>query len=157
MNFRICRAKESDLMDIFNLSNDPIVRKNSCNQHTIRLEDHIKWFNDKIRDENCIFYIVRSCERDFIGQVRFDEIKQKSAVYLLNISLSVGYRGKGLGYNILEQASNKLIEGFKVKKIVAYVKTFNVASAKIFKKAGYKQKGKQIERGVEVLKFECTK
>lgn len=46
------KAKLEDMMDVFNLANDPEVRKNSFSQKQINLEDHKIWFSKKICDQN---------------------------------------------------------------------------------------------------------
>ena len=37
-------ANIDDMKNVFDLSNDDTVRKNSINQNKIEWEDHVKWF-----------------------------------------------------------------------------------------------------------------
>lgn len=66
------KAKLEDMMDVFNLANDPEVRKNSFNQKQINLEDHKIWFNKKISDQNCLL-LISKINDDFVGSIRFEQ------------------------------------------------------------------------------------
>ena len=154
--FKIRLIQETDLMDVFNLSNDPVVRANSFNSKSISLDAHIKWFNEKIKCKDSVFYIIRSYKDELVAQVRFDVNPKEKDTYLINISLSANYRGKGLASKILNDSSNKLIREFKAKKIIAYIKPINIASKKSFLKAGYVLVGKEVINGLEAFKFEYS-
>ncbi len=129
--FKIELAKIEDMKNVFDLSNDELVRQNSFNQEKINWDNHQAWFQNKINDENCIFYSVKSFENDFVGYVRLDNENDE---WILTIHLNQNYRGKGLGAKIL----NKVIEINKTKKIIAFVKEKNLSSYHSFIKVGFK-------------------
>lgn len=135
--FRLKLAQESDLMDVFNLSNDPVVRQNSLSPNPILLENHIAWFKNIITSEVNVFYIVKDNLDNFIGQVRFDKSPDQN-LYTISISLTQYYRGKGLGTEIIKKASKELLQEKNSAKILAFVKDNNQSSIKSFIKAGYK-------------------
>ncbi len=58
--FKIYSAKKTDLMDVFYLSNDPVVRQNSFKQENIILNDHVLWFENKLKDKSKTFMIIES-------------------------------------------------------------------------------------------------
>lgn len=135
--FKLELAQESDLIDVFNLSNDPVVRQNSLSQKLISLENHIDWFKNMIISEKNIFYVVKDNMDNFIGQVRFDKNLDQN-LYTISISLAQDYRGKGLGTKIIKKASKELSQEKSSAKIYAFVKNSNHSSIKSFIKAGYR-------------------
>ena len=155
-DFDISLAKQSDIMDVDRLSNDFVVRENSFNSKSISLDDHIEWFNEKIKSEESLFFVVRDLNGMLVAQVRFDRIVKKSDDYIITIHLDAKRRGSGLGTFLLSLISNKLINEFNAKKIIAYVKPMNVASKKIFLKVGYVLVGKEVINGLEAFKFKYS-
>lgn len=142
--FEIKLATINDMKDVFDLSNDELVRANSFNQEKIEWKNHQIWFKKKLNDQNCIFYIIRDSEQNLVSQSRFDKISSTEC----DISISVAplFRGKGYGAKILKLASEKITSEQGVKKINAYVKIVNEASKIIFEKAGYILKEKDSEK-----------
>lgn len=133
--FIIKLAAIDDMKDVFDLSNDDLVRQNSFNQDEIDWENHQKWFKNKLKDKNCMFLIVRDFNNNLISQIRFDKIKDTEGD--ISISISPEFRGKGYGTKVLKAGTEKIFSGQRIKKINAYVKNENVASKTIFEKAGY--------------------
>lgn len=132
--FNIKLATIDNMKDIFDLSNDDLVRANSFNQDKIEWKQHQNWFKNKINDENCIFYVVKDINNKLIAQVRFDKNDIEADI---SISISPEFRGKGYGAKVLKSTSMKIIQENNIQKINAYVKIENVASKNIFEKAGY--------------------
>lgn len=128
--FLIRLATIDDMKNVFDLSNDDVVRKNSINQEKIKWEDHIRWYENRIKRTEEPFYIVESLNKDFIAQVRFD----KKDEHIISISISKDFRSKGLASKIIKRCS----EESGRKEIAAFVKEENIASQKAFVKAGYK-------------------
>ncbi len=135
MDYQIKLARESDMMDVFELANDPLVRKNSFHQNQIKIEDHKKWFSAGLKNKNCYFYIIRS-DVDFIASVRFDLVEENQ--FLIGIQIAEKFRGRGLASRIIIDTTAKLFAEKKPKKIIAHIKTDNVGSLKSFLKSGYK-------------------
>ena len=128
--FIIRLATTDDMKNVFELSNDKLVRKNSINQEQIGWDDHVVWFTNRITKIGEPFYIVESYDKKLIAQVRFD----KRDEFVISISVSSGFRGKGLAAKIIKKCS----EFSGINKITAWVKEKNTASQKAFLKAGYK-------------------
>lgn len=129
--FSIRLAKNEDMEDVFNLSNDETVRVNSINPELIIWENHITWFKNKINDKNSIFYIINDPENNFMGYVRLD----KDEDWVLTIHLMSEYRGKGFGKKILKTICTLNND----KCIIALVKENNLPSVKSFEKANFKK------------------
>lgn len=133
--FYLRYALEVDAMNVFNLSNDRVVRVNSINQSSIGWKEHVNWYTKKIIDSNYLFLLVFNSSDEFMGQVRFD-IKDNHAV--VNISLTKEFRGKGFGTSLLISASFRcFIEKPGVEYILGYVKSNNVPSMKSFLRSAY--------------------
>lgn len=136
--FIIKHATIDDMKDVFDLSNDDLVRQNSFNQEKISWEDHQIWFKKKLEDKNCLFFVIRDLDNNLISQIRFDKINNSEGD--ISISISPQFRGKGYGVKILKSVSEKLLTEQNVQKVNAYIKPENKASQIIFTKAGYKLK-----------------
>jgi len=145
--FKIELATIDDMKAVFDLSNDEQVRVNSFNTEKIKWENHQNWFKNKLNDKNFVFYLVKTFDNNLIAQVRFDISSDEADI---SISIAPDFRGKGYGSKILKKASNKIIKDSKIKKINAFVKTKNIASQKVFEKAGYILK----EENSEKLRYE---
>jgi spore coat polysaccharide biosynthesis predicted glycosyltransferase SpsG/RimJ/RimL family protein N-acetyltransferase len=130
------RAQKRDIKDVFELSNEDYVRRYSINKNKILWDDHVKWFNNILEDNNVVFYVVTDWTDSFLGQIRFNLEKDTATV---SISLSDKLRGRGLSKSLLKQSIDKLfVEENQVNEIIAHVSESNVASMKIFKGLNFK-------------------
>lgn len=143
--FEIKLATIEDMKDVFDLSNDKLVRANSINTEQIKWENHQIWFKNKINNENDFFYLIKDSGNNLISQVRFDRIGPNECD--ISISIAPQFRGKGYGVKILKSVSEKIMSEHKIKKINAYVKNENIASKIIFEKAGYILKENDSKKG----------
>lgn len=126
--YTINNAIQDDIKDVFNLSNDKLVRCNSINTTPISWEEHVEWFNKRVVS-SLPFYIIRDSNKNLIAQVRID----KQDEFIISISLSKIYRGNGLASDIIKQCSQKS----GCNEITALIRKDNIASQKAFTKAGY--------------------
>lgn len=133
MSFLLRPANLSDAKNIFDLSNEYLVRENSISKSIITWENHLIWLKNKIDDSNYRFYIIVDQSDNFIGQLRY-EITNNDAV--VSISLASNYRNKGLSSKILIEGSKKIMSE-NINKIFAYIRPDNQSSIKSFEKAGY--------------------
>jgi len=131
--FRLESANSRHCRTVFNWFNEAAVRKVSFKPDRVSWADHRAWFHRKLADHDCIYEIVTQ-EGAPIGQVRFD---LKGSEATVSISIIPALRGKGLGATILRFASLKLFASGSVKRIHAYIKSWNRLSFKAFKNAGY--------------------
>lgn len=152
----ISLARESDMIDIFELANDPLVRQNSFNQEKIAIENHKKWFSAGLKNENCYFYIIRE-GHELVGSVKFDLAEENQ--FIIGIQIAKNFRGKGLANKIIVDTSSKLLAVMQGTKIIAHIKENNEGSLKAFLKSGYKIIGKSQKNNSEfyILKYENSK
>jgi len=155
MLFKIELAKLSDMIDLYKLANDKVVRRNSFNQEAIALEDHKKWFKEKLWDKNSYFYVVRQ-NNEFIGSIRYD--RKEDDIFIVGVQIVEKYRGKGLATKIIALSAEQLfsIVGKDIK-IIAYIKRENKSSAKAFASANYKLVNEIQFKGFATYIFEYQK
>lgn len=123
-----------DVINIFNLANDNVVRENSFNQDKIIFENHLKWFNARIVDPNTLFLVIE-VKGKFSGQIRYDI---NGDVATINISIVDSFRGLSVGEIAIKKSIKKLQQIYSnIVKIDAFVKTSNVSSKIVFEKAGF--------------------
>jgi len=153
--FYLRRAKENDVLLIFSLSNDRIVRINSINQSPIKINEHLEWYTEKLINGTCIFYLAFSKLDAFIGQVRFD-INQNNAV--INISIDKDFRGKHFAAPLIFTSSFRLLKQKQdVRTITAFIRPQNIPSIKAFTKAGYSQSPDEIINGERYLVYKLVR
>ena len=134
MNLKFRKATSNDVQLYFNWANDVLVRNNSFNQATIDMDKHITWFNSKLKDDSCFFYLFLNNLDSPVGQVR---IEKKTDEAIIGISIDENYRGKGLGSDMLNMACKDYFKHYPDSKISAYIKEGNEASIKLFTKAKF--------------------
>ena len=137
-SLRLRPVREDDCRLLWEWANDPEARAVSFSSEPIAWEQHVEWFESKLKDPRCIFYIAMNSDGLPIGQVRYD-LDGNEAV--ISISIDQRFRGKGYGSTIIWLASQKLFEVSDVTVIHAYVRQSNPASARAFVKAGFRNMG----------------
>lgn len=125
-------VNSSDCENIFNLSNDLIVRSNSINKEQIPWDSHKEWFKERIKNVHEPFYVIEDNNGEFIAQVRFDK---RFGENIISISIKQNFRGKGYGKEIIKECSIKS----NLSPIYALVNSNNIISKNAFIKAGYKE------------------
>jgi len=113
-------------------SNDKRVRKNAINKEPIKWEEHINWFNYKLKDGKCCLYLI-FCEDKPIGQVRFDD---EGGFARIDYSIAKQFRGRNLGKRLLGLAI-KEFQKHSNQRILGEVLPRNTASGKTFESLGF--------------------
>lgn len=129
------KVKESDIFDVFHLSNEEYVRKYSINSNKIEWEDHKVWFDKILHSNEDIFYVITNKKDQFLGQLRY---KIQNDCAIISISLCKSIIGKGLSKRFVKE-SIELIreEKEEVKNIIAFVSNNNIPSKKLFESVGF--------------------
>lgn len=128
-------ATMADAQCIFELSNDPLVRRNSFCQDGISWEEHLRWLEKKLRAEDAFFYLVKNRAGTLAAQVRFEP--EEPGCYRVSFSVSPPFRGKSFSSHILRFAISVLKAEKGKVKLKAAVKKENTASLKCFRRAGF--------------------
>jgi len=136
MNFR--KAVADDVQLVYSWAIDPEVRRFSNSKSEIPWQDHVQWFNKKISDPLCTYFIIE-IDNTPVGQIRFDLSEEEQGAYIISYLIDKNWRGKGLGNSVLTKGLQKLIGTCAVKKAIGYVQDFNTASVKAFNHAGFRR------------------
>jgi UDP-2,4-diacetamido-2,4,6-trideoxy-beta-L-altropyranose hydrolase len=147
---RLRNVKEADCALVYSWINDPGVRSNSFHPEKITEETHINWFSHAISDKNLNYYIAVDGQENPIGQVRFT-IKNEEAV--ISVLVRSDQRNKGLGSELIVNATLKFFNETKITIINAYVKIENKSSLKSFIRAGYTRLGIVSKDGQDSYHF----
>lgn len=144
---------ENDKQLTFDWANDELTRQNSFNSDPILFEQHAKWFDAKIQDQNAYYFICEVGAHP-AGLIRFDNDPAEDAC-IAGITISNKFRGKKLGVKFLKMACAELEKSEK-KPVIAYIKKNNAASVKIFESAGFALIENAVINGIRCYKYRYT-
>jgi UDP-2,4-diacetamido-2,4,6-trideoxy-beta-L-altropyranose hydrolase len=144
-------ATQVDCLGLWELANDPTVRKNSFSPRPIPLEDHRQWYRHKLQSTDTFMYVL-DVSGVVAGQIRYDKVEENCAE--VHFSVHSGFRGRSLGRKMIEGTWQKGCKGLGVSRIRGVAKAFNKASVYSFMKAGFTNKGQIEVSGEECLIFE---
>lgn len=155
MNVYLRDIEEKDIDLLFKWETDEYDRKNSLSTQRLSYDEHCAWFGNMIKNPNCVIWILRVDDED-VAQIRLD-IKEETAE--IDYSVSSNRRGEGFGKLILQRTTQRVKEELSyIKKLVAKVKTDNIASWKDFEANGYSMICEQLELNLkEEIKTEIVK
>ena len=145
-------ARADDCEDIWKWRNTPVGRQFSFSQEEIPLPDHRIWFDKKIKDESSVIYILENSQKVKVGQARFQIMPDNTAS--ISVNMNPQYIGRGLGVSVITEATRTLFnEKPKLISVQAEVLIDNIASKKVFQRAGYSRLGQYVKQGKEALLF----
>jgi RimJ/RimL family protein N-acetyltransferase len=138
INFRPAVASDSD--DLLDWRNDPDSRRASISQDPVDRQTHEPWFTNSLSSPDrwiCIAVDEPSGEK--VGMCRFDSDRSHSEVEV-SINLNPVWRGRGIATNVLTGALDwfRAVNATDVP-LTATIRSTNVASARIFRNAGFDQ------------------
>ena len=116
---------------ILDWRNDPESQKQSYNSSVIDPETHRAWFERKMKDPACLFYVL-TYDGTPAGQFRIDI---RNGIGEISYTVAPLYRGMGIGTLLLKSAV-KTGKG-KVNALIGFVRSGNSASKRCFEKAGF--------------------
>jgi UDP-2,4-diacetamido-2,4,6-trideoxy-beta-L-altropyranose hydrolase len=131
------RATKADVDLLWTWANDPPTRAASFSTDSIPWETHQRWFEEKLRDPNCLLYIGELPDTT-VGQVRID---CQGTEGVLSLSVASNQRGNGYGQALLVRACQVAFETRGLNQIHAFIKPENKASVRLFQKAGFEEHG----------------
>lgn len=131
---RLAEMEDMDL--IFIWANEEMVRKNSFSTRKITYEEHVIWYRNMLKNNQCRQYIFM-CGDQPVGQAR---ITVQGNVAEIGYSICAAQRSKGYGKQLLVLISKQAWNDFpNINKVIGRVKTDNIASQKVFLAAGYEE------------------
>jgi len=138
------RMTAGDSRRVFELSNDPFVRRYSVQEGAIPWESHEAWFRARLEDPSCDLFAAE-VDGQFAGQVRYHPDGERMVV---SLSIAAPFRGRGLASGILRSSARLAFEGRPgLEEITAFISPENHASARAFAGAGYLPSGRETMAG----------
>lgn len=133
-DFRLRSVTIADTALIYQWQSDPLTRRYALNPNIPSWAEHQCWMEKKLqRQQDYFFLIVNSVSGEPYGAIRLDELAVDN--YLISIFIAPQQHGLGIGLiglNLVDQHLPSM-------KIHATVLTENIASQRLFTKAGYQQ------------------
>jgi RimJ/RimL family protein N-acetyltransferase len=147
-NLLFRKATINDVDLTYKWATDSIVRKYAFSKEFITPEVHAKWFAEKIKDPNTLYYLL-FLDNQAIGSIRFDRSENEDA--MISYLIDPEFHGKGFGRYILKHGIDLLLSNqWAVKTISGYVLKQNLASVKLFYQLGFEK----VSEDISQLKFQ---
>jgi len=137
---------------VWQWANDESVRAASFSEAFISWEEHIHWFQERIRRP--YFYIALTQDDLPIGQVRFD---QKEGETVISLMIDSAFRHRGYGAALIRTACEEIFSNTGINAIHAYVKPGNEASRVAFIRAGFTEMSNNLRQGYPAEHFVLVK
>lgn len=133
---------------VFDLSNDPSVRANSTCDGRIAWDDHVRWFDARLKDVDCIFYIVETDDGIPAGQIRFEN---RHGEWVASMSLAAPFRGRGNASGLCRAAMRRS----GLREVVAWTRETNVSALAVLRANGFRDERTETVDGFiyRVLRF----
>jgi len=126
----IIRANLSHCKLLYDWRNDDSTRINNFDSKLIDFKSHSDWFNDKLNSDNAIIWILLKEKRP-IGQLRIE--KKPNESWEIDYSIDKLFRKNGFGKYLISFC----LKGQESKNLIAFVKSENIYSRKIFEDLGF--------------------
>lgn len=133
-------ATIKDLDTTYAWAIDEAIRQYAISKHEIPLEEHTRWFTQKIQDEDCIYFIAMNAGTR-IGSFRLDI--DNEGVAMISYLLDSAYHGKGFGKQLLQEGVNKAKTQEQISKLRAQVFEQNKISCLLFEKLDFELENKE--------------
>jgi len=132
VQLRLATMADAELM--FEWQSTPGIRAYSRNPDAPEPAEHTRWMQNKLADPGCIFHVILHGGRP-VGVLRLDW--QNDGAYEISILVAAAAHGKNIGGAALELAKRLLPDAM----IRAVIHADNVASIRMFERAGYRRTG----------------
>ena len=126
-------ATFSDAELLFEWINEPVVRSQSLNKAKVFWEEHVSWFDNKLKSVDTL-HLIAELQGKPVGQIRFDK---KDGYWLLSYMVAKEFRGRALGFEIVKRGLRELSKRYGHINILAQVKIENQRSQKVFDRLNF--------------------
>ena len=150
------RANDRDCEMIWHWRNDPEVRSVALNQEPLAWTTLTGWFYQAQDDPNQPVWIIENAIDEPIGEVSF-EIDDRNDQASINMLLDQTNRSRGTGALLIKLALEQLFATTNVTRVVAQMRSGNIASEKSFRAAGFEPIAPTIVNGVMASQFLFTR
>jgi len=151
VGLRLRPAVEGDSRLLWEWANDPEVRAASFSTAPIPWETHVAWFNEKMHESGSRIWIAEDDAGTAFGQIRFDTRTDGDSE--IDISIAKAWRGRGLSAEMVREAAALTVNTSFSRRLHAFVKPENTASARAFERSGFKRIGVEQIQGIPAIHF----
>lgn len=160
---KIRPATTDDCHLIYEWSMDPVTRANGTRGDWHSLEDHTRWYAERLADPNTLIYIAEDKKWGPVGVIRYQRVRSGEPMWTggplarddgpaeVSIIVAPGHRGRRFGRHILNLALPP--KGW-THRIRALILPHNTASIRAFEYAGYDRAGEETRMGKDHLVYE---
>jgi len=148
---KIRQADYDDVEHIWRIANDPRVRSNSFNSDPIPWNEHVHWFNEKLKSPFNVYWVLDI--GGIIGaQVRFEKIRSETAE--VHFSVLPPFRGKNIASRMINHTFSESCKRLSTSKIKGILFVENARALKVFEKSSFTKTKKEIVKGKNCYVFE---
>jgi len=148
---RLRRATAADAAALWQLANDPLVRRSSLRTELIDWDDHIAWFQARLASPDSRLWLA-DLDGALLGQVRYDRVNESDLE--VSVSIAGAFRRRGLATFLLRHTAGLALAELRAQRIRAFVREENAASIGTFLKLDYAPAGRELVAGQRCLVFE---
>jgi UDP-2,4-diacetamido-2,4,6-trideoxy-beta-L-altropyranose hydrolase len=150
-NVELRPATLADVTALWNLANQPDVRRNCFSPEPIPLVGHIRWFAARLASpDTCLNVIVRNGR--LLGQIRHDR-RPDGQTADIGIAVAPAGRGQGLGRRLIMETATLACRELAVSVLHAIVYADNFPSLELFRRCGFAMVGTESRDGRDVVHF----
>jgi L-amino acid N-acyltransferase YncA len=137
-------ATQEDSEQLWLWRNDPLMRAMAKSHDPVPWSAHQAWFSQCLANPDCLLLIAHAAgER--VGMVRFD--REMAAVRTVSINIAPGWRGRGVGRQLLAKACRAFEEQCGRALLQAEIAVGNPSSERIFTANGFVARGEATKPG----------
>ena len=144
-------AEPQDAFQIWRWANDPTTRANSFHREPIHWAEHLEWYEAKQASPGSRMWVLE--DRGVpVGHIRCDCAEPDIA--RISFVVDTDHRGRGLGTRMLQLSAPQCFSLLGVKRVQGITFKSNVASARAFMRAGFRQVTEERISNVDCVTFE---
>lgn len=130
-------AEEQDVDIIYQWANDPETRAQSFSSEPIPYESHVKWFLNRTKATDRLFYIFFE-DKEPVGSVRLDP--NGDGILIMSCQIAPEKRGQGYGkemFRMIDQMVYNSWPDTPIVRLTAEVRPDNIGSCRCLENNGY--------------------
>lgn len=144
-------ARADDALQVWRINSEPSVRAQSFDPSPIPLDRHFDWFDRRLASAGARTYVFAR-EDELAAQIRYDRVDARAAE--LSFAVASPFRGLGLGTRVLHESWTTACADLRVPAVRGLVIQGNAASIAAFRRAGFRETGREERAGRTCLVFE---